>query len=135
MNDQQLRDLFTGLQTIAIVGLSPKENRPSNRVAQYLLAAGYTVIPVNPGQSEILGCRCYPDLASVPKPVELVDIFRRSEETPALVAEALTLQPRPKAIWLQLGIENDQAAALAAEAGVPLVMNLCTKIEHQRLFS
>ena len=133
MNDQQMKSLLKEIKSIAIVGLSPKENRPSNEVARYLMAAGYHVIPVNPGQSEILGLPCFPDLISIGEPVDLVDIFRRSGDTPPIVAEALKLSPKPKAVWLQLGIENSEAASMAEKAGVPMVMNLCTKIEHRRL--
>ncbi|MBM9519669.1 CoA-binding protein [Desulforhopalus vacuolatus] len=133
MNDQQMKTLLKETKSIAIVGLSPKENRPSNEVARYLMAAGYRVIPVNPGQSEILGQPCFPDMASIGEPVDIVDIFRRSGDTPPIVAEALKLSPKPKAVWLQLGIENSEAAAMAEKAGVPIVMNLCTKIEHERL--
>ena len=133
MNDEQIRTTLQNAQTIAIVGLSAKEGRPSNTVAKYLMGKGYKVIPVNPGQKEILGQPCFPDLQSIGEPIDIVDIFRKSEDTPPIVAEALQLSPLPGTIWLQLGITNDEAEAMAKKAGVPIVMDKCTKIEHNRL--
>lgn len=133
MNDQEMKKLFKDVKSIAIVGLSPKKERPSNRVARYLMDAGYTVIPVNPGQTEILGLPCYPDLSSIGRTVDLVDIFRRSEDVGSIVEEALALSPRPKGIWMQLGVVNDEAAQMARQSGVAVVMNRCTKIEHEKL--
>ena len=129
----QLSDLLKTAKTIAIVGLSPKENRPSNLVARYLLNAGYTIFPVNPGQSEVLGRRCYPSLGSLPASVDIVDIFRRSEEVPAIVEEALRMDPLPRAIWMQQGIVHQEAAALARSKGVLVVMDRCIKIDHANL--
>ena len=125
--------LLKECKTIAVVGLSPKEHRPSNDVARYLIAAGYTVIPVNPGQSEILGQKCYPNLAAIPVKVDLVDIFRRTEEVEPIVAAAIAI--KAKAIWMQLGIVNEVAAAKARAAGLFVVMDRCTKIDHAALIA
>jgi predicted CoA-binding protein len=116
-------------RTIAVVGLSPKGSRPSNQVAAYLIAAGYHVIPVNPGQSEILGLTCYPDLLTIPEPVEIVDIFRRAEEVGPIVEQAVKIGA--KVIWMQEGIVNEAAAALARQAGLKVIMDRCLKVDHQ----
>jgi predicted CoA-binding protein len=120
-------------RTIAVVGCSPKPARPSHEVARYLQLAGYHIVPVNPGHDEILGERCYPTLtaAAQVQPLDVVDVFRRREAAGAVVDEALTLGPR--LIWLQVGIWDDAAAARAAAAGVPCVMNRCLMVDHQRL--
>ena len=128
---REIGQILKNYRNIAVVGLSPKENRPSNQVAAYLLAAGYHVIPVNPGQSEIFGRPCSPDLLAVPEPVEIVDIFRRSEEVEPIVEQAIKIGA--KAIWMQLGIVNKAAATLAREAGLKVIMDRCLKIEHQNL--
>jgi len=118
-------------RTIAVVGMSPKENRPSHQVAAYLIAAGYHVIPVNPGQSEILGLTCYPDLLSIPEPVEIVDIFRRAEEVGPIVEQAIGVGA--KVIWMQEGIVNEEAAATARTAGLKVIMDRCLKVMHENL--
>jgi len=115
-------------RNIAVVGMSPKANRPSNQVASYLIAVGYHVIPVNPGQSEILGLTCYPDLTAVPEPVEIVDIFRRAEEVGPIVEQAIEIGA--KVVWMQEGIVNEPAAARARAAGLKVVMDRCLKVEH-----
>ncbi len=125
--------LLKECKTIAMVGLSPKEHRPSNDVARYLIDAGYTVIPVNPGQTEILGQKCYPNLSAIPVPVDLVDIFRRAEDVGPVVDEAIAI--KAKAIWMQLGITNEAAAAKARAAGLKVVMDRCTKIDHASLIA
>ena len=117
--------------TIAVVGLSPKPGRPSHQVAAYLKDAGYDIIPVNPGQEEILGEKCYPDLVSIPRRIDLVDIFRRSEDVPPIVRQAIEIKAR--VVWMQLGIVNVEAAAEAREAGLTVIMDRCTKIDHQNL--
>jgi uncharacterized protein len=129
----RLTQLLKTAKTIAVVGLSPKENRPSNMVARYLMAAGYTVYPVNPGQDEVLGVRCYPSLGALPSSVDIVDIFRKPAEVMAIVEEALTLHPLPSAIWMQQGIVHHQAAEMALGQGVFVVMDRCIKIDHQNL--
>ncbi len=127
----KLRDILLSSKTIAVVGLSPKENRPSNMVARYLLDAGYTIYPVNPGHDSILGLPCYPDLLSVPAKIDIVDIFRRSEETTAIVEQAVAIGART--IWMQEGITNNAAIPLAQANNMDLVMNRCIKIDHAAL--
>ncbi|MGQ9557799.1 MAG: CoA-binding protein [Desulfurispora sp.] len=129
--DQQIKAILQEARTIAVVGLSDKPQRDSYRVAEYLQRQGYRIIPVNPTIECVLGERSYPSLAAVPGPVDIVDIFRRSEEVPPVVAEAL--EKKPRLIWLQRGVVSPQAAELAAAAGVPLVMDRCLKVEHGRL--
>ena len=124
----EITDILKNSKTIAVVGLSPKENRPSNQVARYLIDAGYTVIPVNPGQDEILGQKCYPNLTAIPVKVDLVDIFRKPEDIPPIVKEAMAV--KAKAVWMQLGISNEQAASMAHDAGLKVVMDRCIKIDH-----
>lgn len=118
-------------RTVAVVGLSPKPDRPSFRVASYLKEQGYRIIPVNPREKEILGEPCYPDLASIPEPVDVVDIFRRPKDVLAIVKEAIKIEA--KVIWMQEGIINEEAAARAKEAGLLVVMDRCMLKEHQRL--
>lgn len=118
-------------KTVAIVGLSPNPSRPSHRVAVNTQANGYRIVPVNPNAEEVLGERCYPNLAAIPHSVELVDIFRRSEEVPVVVDEAI--QVGAEAIWMQLGIVSEVSATLAEEAGLDVVMDRCTAIEHRNL--
>jgi len=118
-------------KTIAVVGLSPRPDRPSHRVASYLKEQGYKVIPIHPQAAEILGERCYPDLRSVPEPVEVVNIFRRPKDVPPVVKEAIEI--RAKAIWIQEGIVNEEAAAMAQEAGLLVVMDRCILKELRRM--
>jgi predicted CoA-binding protein len=135
--DSYIRGILNTVKTIAMVGFSPKDNRPSYFAFKYLLERGYRVIPVNPGQAgkEILGQKVYARLADIPEPIDMVDIFRSSEHAPAIVAEALALSPRPQVIWMQLTVRNDEAAKLAEDAGLKVVMNRCPKIEYGRLSS
>ncbi|MBX3002906.1 MAG: CoA-binding protein [Anaerolineales bacterium] len=128
---EELRNLLQTARTIAVVGHSDKPHRTSYRIAQYLRQAGYTVYPVNPAVSEIDGQPSYPDLASVPEPIDIVDVFRRSEHLPAIVAEAI--QAGAKAVWAQLGVEDAQAAAAAEAAGLPIVMDRCIMVDHRSL--
>lgn len=127
----EIARILAEASSIAIVGLSPKENRPSNLVGRYLLDAGYTLYPVNPGQREILGLTCYPDLDSIPYPVDIVDIFRKSEDVLPIVELALQLDPLPKAVWMQQGIINEAAADLARSKGIFVVMDRCIKVDHE----
>ena len=122
--------LWREAQTIAVVGLSPKSDRPSNRVARYLLDQGFTVIPVNPGHAEILGQKCYDSLTAIGHPVDIVDIFRKSADVPPIVAEAIAIGA--KTIWMQEGVVNDEAAALAQSHGLAVVMDRCLLKEHKR---
>jgi uncharacterized protein len=136
-NDAYIRGILNTVTTIAMVGISPKENRPSYFAFKYLLERGYRMIPVNPGQAgkSILGQEVYAKLSDIPDPVDMVDIFRASEHVLPVVQEALTLEPKPRVIWMQLGVRNDEAAKLAEAAGLKVVMNRCPKIEYGRLSS
>jgi predicted CoA-binding protein len=127
----KIRRILEDSKTIAVVGLSPKPQRPSHLVARYLLAAGYTIIPVNPGQDIILGLPCYPNLRAIPMPVDLVDIFRRPEAVLPVVEEAIAIGSR--FIWMQEGIVNDEAAAKAEAAGLEVIMDRCTMVDHMNL--
>ncbi len=127
-----LRRVLQGNRVIAVVGLSPNWNRPSYFAAKYMLEHGYTVIPVNPGATEILGRKCYPDLAAIPVKVDLVDVFRKSEDVLPIAEEAIRIGA--KCFWLQLGVIHREAAAKAAAAGLDVVMDRCVKIEYARLF-
>ena len=127
--------ILNSIRTIAMVGASANDVRPSFFVLKYLIAKGFTVYPVNPGQAgkEILGQRVYARLSDIPHAIEMVDIFRAPDAVPAIVDEALTLDPLPKVIWMQLGVRNDEAAAKAEAAGLKVVMNRCPKIEYGKL--
>ena len=135
--DSYIRGILNTVKTIAMVGISPKENRPSYFAFKYLLERGYRMIPVNPGQAakDILGQKIYAKLSDIPEPVDMVDIFRASQFVPLIVQEALTLKPKPQVIWMQLSVRDDAAAALAEQAGIKVVMNRCPKIEYGRLSS
>ena len=127
-----LRRILTDSRVIAVVGLSANWNRPSYFAAKYMLEHGYTIIPVNPGQSEILGQKCYASLREIPRKVDIVDCFRKSEDIPPLAEEAIAIGAR--VFWLQLGVINPAAALRASEAGLDVVVDRCVKIEHARLF-
>lgn len=129
--DVALLKLLREAKTIAVVGLSPKPERPSYQVAAYLQGAGYEIIPVNPGQGQIMGLRCYPDLASIPQPVDIVDIFRNPSEVPAIVDSAIAIGA--KVLWMQIGIVHEEAAAKARATGLTVIMDRCLAIEHQKL--
>jgi predicted CoA-binding protein len=135
--DAYIRGILNTVKSIAMVGISPKESRPSYFAFKYLLERGYNMIPVNPGQAgkEILGRKVYARLPDIPEPVDMVDVFRASPYAVPIVEEALKLQPRPQVIWMQLGVRNDEAAAMAEAAGIKVVMNRCPKIEYGRLSS
>ena len=135
--DSYIRGILNTVKTIAMVGISPKDNRPSYFAFKYLLERGYRMIPVNPGQAgkEILGQKVYAKLADIPEPVDMVDIFRASQFALPVVQEAIALKPKPQVIWMQLTVRNDEAAALAEQAGMKVVMNRCPKIEYGRLSS
>ena len=134
-DDAFIRGILDEVRVIAMVGASAKDVRPSHFAMKYLLDKGYEVVPVNPGQAggTILGRRVYRSLADIPQAIDMVDIFRGADAAPGIVAEALKLEPRPKAIWMQLGVVSEEAARLAAAAGLKVVMNRCPKIEYGRL--
>ncbi len=133
--DSYIRGILNTVKSIAMVGASEKENRPSYFAFKYLLERGYTMIPVNPSHAggEMLGRRIRARLADIPEPIDMVDIFRASRYAVPIVQEALALTPRPQVIWMQLGVRNDEAAALAEANGLKVVMNRCPKIEYGRL--
>jgi len=135
--DSYIRGILNTVKTIAMVGLSPKDNRPSYLAFKYLLDRGYHMIGVNPGQAggEVLGQKVYAKLADIPEPIDMVDIFRGSQYALPIVEEALALKPPPQVIWMQLTVRNDEAAAKAEAAGLKVVMNRCPKIEYGRLSS
>jgi uncharacterized protein len=133
--DADIRHILTTVRTIAVVGWSPKPDRPSHGVAKFLAAQGYTVIAVNPGQAgqAALGTTVRASLADITEPVDMVDIFRRSEEAGAVVDQALAAFPRLKAVWMQLDVVDEAAAARARARGVTAIMNRCPAIEIPRL--
>ena len=126
-----IADLLRNAKTIAVVGLSANPLRPSHGVAAYMQAQGYRIIPVNPHETEVLGERCYPDLESIPEPVDLVDIFRRSEHVPEIVEAAI--RKGAKAVWMQEGVVHERAARRAEDAGLAVVMDRCILKDHRRM--
>jgi len=134
-DNSYISGILRDVKTVAIVGASANDVRPSFFVTKYLIDKGYTVYPINPGHAgkEILGRMTYARLADVPEPIDMVDIFRASSAVPAIVEEALALDPKPKVIWMQLTVRNDEAAARAEADGLKVVMNRCPKIEYARL--
>jgi predicted CoA-binding protein len=127
--------ILNSVKTIAMVGASANDVRPSYFVLKYLLGKGFSVFPINPGQAgkEILGRMTYAKLADVPEPIDMVDVFRGSAAVPGVIDEALRLDPLPKVVWMQLGVRHDEAAARAEAAGIKVVMNRCPKIEYGKL--
>ena len=147
-SDSYIRGILNTVKTIAMVGISPKENRPpksqqrdryrpSYFAFKYLMERGYRMIPVNPGQAgkTILGQKVYAKLSDIPDPIDMVDVFRGSEHVLPIVQETVALKPKPQVIWMQLMVRNDEAAKLAEDAGLKVVMNRCPKIEYGRLSS
>ena len=136
-DDRYIRGILNTVKTIAMVGVSANTSRPSYFAFKYLLGRGYGMIPINPGLEgqDLLGRKAYAKLADVPEPIDMVDIFRPSRYAPAVVEEALALNPRPQVIWMQLGIRDDEAAKLAEANDLKVVMNRCPKIEYGRLSS
>lgn len=134
-SDAYISGILGSVRTIAMVGASPNDVRPSFFVLKYLLAKGFEVFPVNPGHAgkEIAGRRVYASLAEIDRPVDMVDVFRASDAVPGVVDEALAMESRPKVIWMQLGVSHEAAAAKAEAAGLKVVMNRCPKIEYGRL--
>lgn len=130
-SNEEIRELLTQSTTIAVVGLSPKPSRPSHGVASYLKKQNYRIIPVNPGQPEILGEKSYPTLSDIMEKVDIVDIFRRSEYIQPIVEEAIKIKAR--AIWMQSGIVNYQAAQKAKLTGLMVVMDRCLAVAHSTL--
>lgn len=131
-DDETLRRLLSHSRAIAIVGLSPNPERSSHQVASYLIEKGYEVFPVNPMAQSILGRKAYPDLASIPASVDIVDVFRRPEHAPAIAKEAVAI--KAKALWLQQGIVSPKAWRIATAAGLICVMDRCIALMHRLLF-
>jgi predicted CoA-binding protein len=131
-NHATIQQIFK-MKTIVVIGFSPKPERPSHYVAMYLKENGYTIIPVNPGHNEIAGITCYPDLKSIPKSIDVVDIFRRSEFIPSIVDSAISMGV--KAIWMQDHVIHEEAAQKAEDAGLMVVMNDCMLRQHRLLCS
>lgn len=136
-DDAYLRQILKDVKTIALVGASNKSERPSNQVLKYLIDKGYTVFPINPGLrgQEIAGQKVYGALSEIDKPIDMVDIFRKSEAVEAIVDEALELSLQPKVVWMQLDVRDENSAKKAEARGVNVVMNKCPKIEYNRLMT
>jgi len=136
-SDDYIREILNGVRSIAMVGASPVNVRPSYFAFKYLAQRGYDMIPVNPGHvgKDLLGKPFVASLLDIGRPVDMIDIFRGSQYALAIVQEALALKTRPQVIWMQLGVRNDEAAALAEANGMKVVMNRCPKIEYGRLSS
>lgn len=134
-DNDYIAGILNSVKTVAVVGASANDVRPSFFVTKYLVDKGFKVFPVNPGQAgkEIAGQLTYARLADIPDPIDMVDIFRASDAVPPIVDEALALAPLPKVIWMQLTVRNDAAAAKAEAAGIKVVMDRCPKIEYGRL--
>jgi len=130
-NDDLMRQILTTSKTVASVGLSTNPAKESYGIVQYLISQGYDVIPVNPGASEILGAKAYPDLLSIPRPVDVVQVFRRPEDVPPVVDQAI--QIGAKVVWMQVGIISPLGAEKARAAGLLVVMDHCMREEHRRL--
>jgi hypothetical protein len=126
-----IADILAAAHTIAVVGLSARRFRPSYGVAEYMQRAGYRIIPVNPTVTEVLGEKCYPSLDAVPEPIDIVDIFRRSEHVPEIVEAAI--RKGAKTIWMQEGVVHEEAARRAEAAGLTVVMDRCILKDHRRL--
>jgi uncharacterized protein len=133
VSDEELRDVLGHARTIAVVGLSDKPDRDSNEVARYLQSQGYRIVPVNPMLPEVLGEKAYPSLTAIPPElrVDIVDVFRRSDQVPPVVDEAIARGD--KVVWMQLGVEHAEAAAKARAAGLTVFENLCIMVQHRRL--
>jgi uncharacterized protein len=130
-DERVMKDLVRATRTIAVVGLSPRKHRDSLRVARYLQRQGYRIIPVNPNADEVLGEKSYPSLQEVPEQIDLVDVFRRPEFVADVARDAVEIGA--KAIWMQIGVVNEEAARIASEAGLKVVMDRCLMVEHWRL--
>jgi len=129
--DLELKTLLTNSKTIAVIGASPKPWRDSGAIAGFLAKQGYTVFPVNPKYEEINGVKSYPDLKSIPVPIDIVDIFRNPDEVEPVIDEAIAIGA--KAVWMQFGVVNEAAARKAEQAGLAVVMDRCIAVEHRAL--
>ncbi len=131
MTEEALIRILRECRTLAVVGLSPKSSRASNSVSRYMQARGYRIIPVNPGQTEILGERCYPDLRAIPEAVDLVNVFRNPDDCVPVARDAVAIGA--KVLWMQLGVVNEEAKRIAEAGGLTVVMDRCIKIDHMDL--
>ncbi|MTI81327.1 MAG: CoA-binding protein [Firmicutes bacterium] len=129
--DVQIKELLQKANTVAVVGLSDKPERDSHKVAKYLQGKGYKIIPVNPKYDSVLGEKCYKKVSEIPEQVDIVDVFRRSIDTPPVVDDAISI--KPAAIWLQLGIVNEDAANTAQQNNLMIIMDRCIKVDHAKL--
>ena len=141
MKKENVKEILTKYTSVAVVGASRDPSKDSNRVAQYLQSQGFRIIPVNPSADEVLGEKCYKSLLEIPtdvqKTIEIVDVFRPSEETSAIAEQTVKMKElfdKPYVVWMQLGIINEQAAEMARLAGITVVMNRCMMHEHSKLF-
>jgi predicted CoA-binding protein len=141
LTKDDVKEILTKYKTVAVVGASRDQSKDSNRVAKYLQGQGFRIIPVNPTADEVLGEKCYKSLLEMPadvqKTIDIVDVFRPSSDTPAIVEQAVKLKERydkPYVVWMQLGIINEQAAEMARQAGIIVVMNRCMMQEHRKFF-
>jgi len=130
-SDEQIKKIYA-LKNIAVVGMSKNPEKAAHYVPKYLTEQGYNIIPVNPTADEILGKKCYPSLLDIPVPIDIVDVFRPSDQVKPVVEEAIKI--KPKVVWLQEGIYDPEAESLAKKAGIDVVFNRCMLAEHQRLF-
>jgi uncharacterized protein len=132
-SDSQIKGIYQ-LKNIAVVGVSKNEEKPSHQVPKYLVEHGYNVIPVNPTVNEVLGRKCYPSIADIPERIDIVDVFRKSEDILAVIDDVLKKKDEIKVFWMQLGIYNEDAERKAKENGIDVVYNRCMMEEHKRLF-
>jgi uncharacterized protein len=132
-SDSQIEEIYQ-LKNIAVVGVSKNEEKPSHQVPKYLVEHGYNVIPVNPTVTEVLGRKCYPSVAAINERIDVVDVFRKSEDIPAVIDDVLKKKDGIKVFWMQLGIYNEDAERKAKENGIDVVYNRCMMEEHKRLF-
>lgn len=130
-DDAAIREILRSSKTIALVGASENPDRDSNSIMQFLMNRGYEVHPVNPQYESVLGLKCVPDLASVPVPIDIVDVFRNPEAVPALVDEAVAV--KAKVLWLQFGVVHEEAAQIAEKQGLRVIMDHCIAVDHRRL--
>jgi predicted CoA-binding protein len=133
-SDSELMDIYR-MKNIAVVGMSKNEEKAGHFVPKYLIEYGYNVIPVNPTVTEVLGRKSYPKIADIPEKIDIVDIFRKSEDVPTVIDDALKKKDKVKVIWMQSGIYNDNAELKAKEHGIDVIYNRCMMEEHRRLFS
>lgn len=131
--DHELREILSLARTIAVVGIKADESEDAFRIPHYLQECGYRILPVNPKLEDVLGCPCHQTLGEITEPIDIVDLFRSVAHVPAHVDEILSLETRPKAVWMQLGIQHDESARRLRSAGIQVVQDLCIMVEHHRL--